>query len=110
MARPIKTTASERDVESPITQSRTSMDHLRIEKTTAVGLAVTVHFLPPDRADEFPPHDRPVFAFARRKQSAYSTLGSMRIRMRGGSNRRPSQTRPPLGGAEIENAWDIYMQ
>jgi hypothetical protein len=98
MARPIKTTTSEMDVESPITQSCTSMDHLRIEKTTAVRIAIAFHSVPPGRADEFQPLDRTVFAFWGRKQSACSTFGSMRIRTGGGPNRRPSQARPPLAG------------
>jgi hypothetical protein len=62
-ARPIKTTTSERDVESPIAQSCSSMDHVRIEKTTAVRLAITLHSVPPGCADEFQPLDRAVFAF-----------------------------------------------
>jgi hypothetical protein len=63
MARPIKTTTSERDVELPITPSCTSMDHLQIEKTTAVRLALTLHSVPPGRTDEFEPLDRAFFAF-----------------------------------------------
>jgi hypothetical protein len=63
MAGPINTTASERDVKSPITQSCDSMDHLRIEKTRAVRLAITLHSVPPGRIDEFQPLDRVVFAF-----------------------------------------------
>jgi hypothetical protein len=39
------------------------MDHLRIEKTMAARLAITLHSVPPGRTDEFQPLDRAVFAF-----------------------------------------------
>jgi hypothetical protein len=78
------------------------MDHLRIEKTTAARLPITLHSVPPGRTDEFQPLDRADFAFwgARFHANPY---------WRGTKQEAVADT-TAARRAVIENARDICIQ